>query len=229
MSFIECCMNNTMINKNHLLFLDKIIYYVNRNNIIGSIVECGVWKGGCCMWMAYCQKKYSKKLRYIYMYDTYQGMTIPNSNKDDPKALELYKKINDKEYKRNYDNWHNENKWAYAPIDFVKNNMSKTNYDKNKIKYIIGDICETLQYNNNRPEKISILRLDTDWYESTKIELELLYPLVSINGFIIIDDYYSWRGSKNATDEFLAKNKDNVKIIDNKLTGNIFVLQKIKD
>jgi O-methyltransferase len=227
--FIQTCLQNTMLPKKHLIYLDKIIYYINRNNIVGSIVECGVWKGGCCMWMAHCQKKYSRKLRYIYMYDTYEGMTIPNSDKDDPQALELYNKIHDKQYQRKYDNWHDQNKWAYAPISFVKQNMDKTNYDNNKIKYIKGDICETLQDNNNIPEKISILRLDTDWYESTKIELDILYPLVSINGFIIIDDYYSWQGAKNATDEFLLKHKDNIKIIDKKLTGNIFVLQKIKD
>jgi O-methyltransferase len=228
MNFINNCLNNTMISKEHLLFLDKILYNLNRNNIIGSIVECGVWKGGCCMWMAYCQKKYSKRLRHIYMYDTYEGMTIPNSNKDESRALEIYNKINNQEYKRNYDNWHNENKWAYAPIEFVKNNMLKVNYDDNLIHYIKGDVCETLKDINNLPKQISILRLDTDWYESTKIELEVLYPLVSINGFIIIDDYYSWKGSKNATDEFLNKYRESVKIIDKKITGNIFVLQKIK-
>jgi len=128
------------------------------------------------------------------MYDTYEGMVIPDSNKDDPKALDLYNKINNNEYKRNYDNWHNENKWAYAPIEFVKENMNKANYDNNKIKYIKGDVCETLNDINNLPENISILRLDTDWYTSTKMELDILFPRVTINGFIVIDDYYAWSG-----------------------------------
>jgi O-methyltransferase len=229
MSFINNCIKNTMVSKNHLLYLDKILYYVNRNNIIGAIVECGVWKGGCFMYMAYCQKKYSNRLRPIYMYDTYEGMTIPNSDKDAPEALKIYNKINKNTYKRNYDKWHNENKWAYAPLNFVKNNMSLVNYDNNKIFYIKGDVCETLKNVDNLPEKIAILRLDTDWYESTKIELEILFTLVSINGFIIIDDYYAWKGSQNATDEFLINNKDKVKIINKNLTGNIFVMKKISN
>lgn len=229
MSFIDVCMKNTMVDKKHLLYLDKIIYYVNRNNIIGAIAECGVWKGGCCMWMAYCQKKYSNRLRNIYMYDTYTGMTIPDSYKDDKKALEIYNQIDNNVYKREYDKWHNENKWAYVPLDFVKNNMLSVNYDNSKIIYIKGDVCKTLKDINNLPEKIAILRLDTDWYESTKIELDVLFPLVSINGFIIIDDYYAWKGSQNATDEFLINNKHKINIVDKNLTGNIFVMQKMSN
>ena len=229
MSFIDVCMKNTMVDKNHLLYLDKILYYINRNNIIGSIVECGVWKGGCCMFMAYCQKKYSKRLRNIYMYDTYTGMTLPNTDKDGEKSLDIYNKINNNLYKRDYDKWHNENKWAYAPLDFVKNNMLLVNYDNDKIHYIKGDVCETLKNKDNLPEKISILRLDTDWYESTKIEIHVLFPLVSINGFIIIDDYYVWKGSQIATDEFLINNKYKVKIIDKRITGDRFVMQKLID
>jgi len=63
----------------------------------------------------------------------------------------------------------------------------------------------TLQNKNNIPEKIAILRLDTDWYESSKIELEKLYDNVVHGGLIIFDDYYHWEGQRLATDEFFKK------------------------
>jgi len=220
---MEICKDQTMINESHLNYLDKIIDDINLNNINGSIVECGVWKGGCCMWMMLCQKKYNM-YREFYLYDTFDGMTFPASNKDHPYAKELYNKIQSGEYKRDYDNWHGEKKWAYAPIDLVKNNINKINYDTSKIKYVIGDINCTLD--NIYPSSISILRLDTDWYDSTKKELDVLFPLVSKNGYIIVDDYNAWKGARDATDEFLINNKDKVTIIDSKYTGDIFVMKK---
>ena len=73
-----------------------------------------------------------------------------------------------------------------------------------------------------------MLRLDTDWYNSTKKELDILFPLVSINGYIIVDDYYAWKGSRVATDEFMEKNIKNIQIINKDLTGGIFVMKKLK-
>lgn len=220
----EECQKYTMVNSKHLDFLKSIIDIINNSDCNGSIVECGVWKGGCCMWMLYCQKKYNMD-RKIYLYDTFEGMTIPNSDKDEPRALELYNKILKREYSRGYDKWHTENKWAYAPIDYVKNNINSIKYKDDNIIYVKGDVCQTLD--KTIPTQISILRLDTDWYESTKKELDILFPLVSKNGYIIIDDYYAWGGSRNATDDFMKKNRENVEIINKKLTGGIFVLKKL--
>ena len=56
------------------------------------------------------------------------------------------------------------------------------------------------------PEKIALLRLDTDWYESTRHEFEHSYPRLSGNGVLIVDDYGSWQGSQIATDEYFEKN-----------------------
>ena len=119
------CKKYTMVTYEHLDFLENIITIINKENINGSIVECGVWKGGCCMWMLYCQKKYNMD-RKIYLYDTFEGMTKPDSIKDDKKALEIYNNILNKNYNRGYDDWHKENKWAFAPIDYVKNNINYT-------------------------------------------------------------------------------------------------------
>jgi hypothetical protein len=212
-----------MVNTEHLKFLQTIITEINNNNISGSIVECGVWKGGCCMWMLDCQKKIDM-LRSFYFYDTFDGMTFPDSDKDAPEAVKTFNSIKTGEYARNYDKWHSEKKWAYAPFEIVKKNIEKIKYDDSKITYVKGDVCTTLD--TIFPSSISILRLDTDWYNSTKKELDVLFPLVTKNGYIIVDDYYAWKGSRVATDEFLQDKKDKITIIDKKLTGNIFVFRK---
>ena len=220
---MEICTKETMVSASHLKYLDSIISDINLNNIDGSIVECGVWKGGCSMWMMLCQKK-TDMLRQFYLYDTFEGMTFPDSDKDDPEAIKIFNNISTGKYNRPYDKWHNENKWAYASLDYVKANIQKIDYDESKITYVKGDI--TLTLNTLVPQQISILRLDTDWYTSTKMELDYLFPLVSKNGYVIVDDYYAWKGSRIATDEFLLTNKNKLTIIDKNLTGGIFVFRK---
>ena len=91
---------------------------------------------------------------------------------------------------------------CYCPLDYVKNRLNNTGYDQTKIHYIVGDVMETLQNKENIPDKIAILRLDTDWYESSKFELEALYNNVVSGGVIIFDDYYHWNGQRKATDEY---------------------------
>jgi hypothetical protein len=92
------------------------------------------------------------------------------------------------------------NGWCYTPLEKVKSRLNSTGYPKDKIHYVVGDVMETLK--ENIPEKIAILRLDTDWYESSKYELEQMYNNVVTGGIIIFDDYYHWNGQRKATDEF---------------------------
>ena len=91
---------------------------------------------------------------------------------------------------------------CYCSIDAVKRNLSETKFPKNFIKYIKGDVEYTLNDINNLPNKISLLRLDTDWYKSTKKEMCVLFPLLENDGILIVDDYGHWRGSKLAIDEY---------------------------
>jgi hypothetical protein len=116
--------------------------------------------------------------------------------------------------------WDNRDK-CEANIFEVKKNMALTNYPEDNIRYIKGMVEETIPA--NLPEKISILRLDTDWYESTLHELEHLYPLLSVGGVLIIDDYGHWQGAKKAVDEYISKNK--LRILLNRIdyTGRIAI------
>ena len=217
-------MGDTMVSSKVLQYLDSIVTEVNTKHIDGAIVECGVWKGGAVAAMMVTQKKYNMN-REFYLYDTFEGMTAPVSPKDDPKALTLYNDISAGKYARDYDKWHNMNKWAYAPLNFVKANIAMTGYTDTKIHYVKGDVLTTLD--NVKPASISIAHLDTDWYDSTAKELSTLYPLVSSGGYIVVDDYYAWKGSKVATDEFLAINKDNVQKIDVNMSGPVLAFKKL--
>ena len=83
--------------------------------------------------------------------------------------------------------------------------MFSTGYDFSKMNFVKGDIMETLK--TTKPKSIAILRLDTDWYNTTKFELVELYPLLSENGILIIDDYGHWQGARQAVDEYFTENK----------------------
>lgn len=92
------------------------------------------------------------------------------------------------------------NNWCYCPLETVQQRLYQTGYPKHMLHFVKGDVMETLRI--TVPEKIAILRLDTDWYESSKFELEMMYDKVSPGGVVIFDDYYLWEGQRRATDEF---------------------------
>jgi len=91
-------------------------------------------------------------------------------------------------------------KWCYASDADVRKALTDNGVDASRFNLIKGDVSKTLRH--KKPSQISILRLDTDWYESTKIEIEELYPLLSPGGVLIVDDYGHWEGSRKAIDEF---------------------------
>ena len=115
----------------------------------------------------------------------------------------------------------NSSRWAYATLDEVERAMYETGYDRGKISFVKGKVEETIP--DNAPQSISLLRLDTDWYESTRHELIHLYPRLSHGGVVIIDDYGHWLGARKAVDEYIEQN--NICLLLNQLdhTGRIGV------
>tara|TARA_B100000780_G_scaffold171077_1_gene119754 strand:- start:119 stop:889 length:771 start_codon:yes stop_codon:yes gene_type:complete len=197
----------TMTTDYRMSMLLKSFHHIKDNNIEGDFVECGVWQGGNLMILNHLNNLYNTS-RNIYAFDTFQGMTEPTAsdiNHEGVKAKINFDKLKNKE---NFSNWSN------CSIDIVKNNFIKKNLNPNDIKFIQGKVENTLLDVNNLPKKISILRLDTDFYESTKIELEILYPLLSKNGVLIIDDYGDWLGAKKAVDEYFTDTKTWLHFID---------------
>jgi hypothetical protein len=181
----------------------EAIKYILNNNIEGVIVECGVGDGNFeHIWINELIK--NNATRDIYLYDTFSGLVEPNEHDYTCDDAVLYKMDKDQVYntwKRNKIN-NKTNNWCYTPLEKVKNRLNSTGYPENKLHYVVGDVMETLKDKNNIPEKIAILRLDTDWYESSKYELEQMYDNVVIGGVIIFDDYYHWHGQRKATDDF---------------------------
>lgn len=175
----------------------KSCKYVVKNNIPGDFVECGVWRGG----NGIVAKKIFEALgsdKKVWMFDTFEGMTKPSDEdvnaKTCIKAEEKYHKTLGKTHSN----------WCYASIDDVKKNCKASSIKMSEVKFIQGDVCKTLIEPKNLPQKIAVLRLDTDWYESTKMELEVLYPRLEKNGVLIIDDYGHWQGSRKAVDEYFS-------------------------
>lgn len=176
----------TMTSTSDLFALYNALNYVSKNDIEGDFVECGVWKGGSSMFIAYYlieRKEYDRK---IFLYDTFSGMTTPSS-------LDI-----DLNGNKATDN-HGMN-WTPASLTEVKENMLKTNYPLENIVFVEGDVKEVLP--NTQPNKIALLRLDTDWYESTILELKYLYPRLSTNGVLILDDHGHWLGARKAAEEY---------------------------
>lgn len=204
----------TMTSLERIFSLYTSVQYVLRNDIPGSFVECGVWKGGSSMAIALCLIMNGRTDRDIYMYDTFEGMPEPSAKDVDifeNKAGDLLNRS-----KKEVDPI-----WCYSSLDEVKNNMAKTNYPQDKIHYVQGKVEETIP--GVIPRSISLLRLDTDWYESTRHELYHLFPLLQKKGVLIIDDYGHWQGARKAVDEYFMEN--NIPILLNRIdyTGRIAI------
>ena len=179
--------------------LYKAVQYVVKNEIPGDFVECGVWRGGSIILMALALTHFGDTDRKIFLYDTFTGMTKPDEKDVDWDGLNLQKK------------WEKDpsTQWGYGgSLEEVRKNVYASNYPKDNFVFVKGPVEHTLP--GTMPEKIALLRLDTDWYASTYHELVHLYPIISAGGILIIDDYGWCRGSRQATDKYIKENKLNL-------------------
>lgn len=185
------CKNYTMTSKERMYALYKAVEYIFNSKIPGDFVECGIWKGGSTMLIAYTLIELNETNRKIYLYDTFEGMIEPTKNDycvSDKKIRAINKWT--KEQKKDH------NEWCFSPLSEVKNNMLSTGYPKDKLVFIKGKVENTIP--KIIPSKIALLRLDTDWYKSTKHELDHLFPILVQLGILIIDDYGCWAGQKKS-------------------------------
>jgi O-methyltransferase len=192
---IEKCLKYSMTTKVRMWSLLNSINYIYNNNIQGDFVECGVWKGGNLILYEILNQKYNLNKK-VFGFDTFEGMPLPGEydyKYNNVSAIDLYnKKVKI------------ENNWCKSSLDEVKTNIL-TECSNANVNLIKGKVENTLLVEKNIPDKISILRLDTDFYESTKIELEVLFPKLEKNGILIIDDYGTYKGARKAVDEYFKK------------------------
>jgi hypothetical protein len=180
----ERCKPYTMTSIERMYSVFKSVEYICKANIPGDFVECGVWKGGSSMMAALSLMHFGKR-RELYLYDTFNGMS---------EASEV-----DISYRGEKGTEYSEPSWP--TFDEVKQNMLNTGYDANLINLIPGKVEDTLP-DKIETFRIALLRLDTDWYQSTLHELTHLFPLLSKGGVLIIDDYGHWQGARKAVDEY---------------------------
>jgi hypothetical protein len=134
--------------------------------------------------------------RDLYLFDTFEGMTEPGDEDvkhSGERAADLLAGAS-----------HESHEWAVASIDEVREAVSSVGYPEARTHFVQGPVEETLPA--NAPAEIALLRLDTDWYSSTKHELLHLYPRLTRGGVLIVDDYGYWQGARQAVDEYIATN-----------------------
>lgn len=157
--------------------------YIAGRRIHGDIVECGVLFGGASIFSALLCDKLGVSDKNFYLYDSFEGFPVGSSD-----AKVTTGPITGGQYK---------NFRSAVEANFQAEGISMTS-----VKFIEGFVEDTL-VSHPLPEQISLLRLDTDFYDSTKVELEVLYPRLASGGVLIVDDYGLYKGSRQATDEYL--------------------------
>ena len=169
--------------------------YITRHNIPGAIVECGVWRGGSMHAIARALDAAGTHERDLYLFDTYEGMTAPGprDRRNDGRPAADLLASSDKTSRV----------WACASLEDVQQGFQQVPYPTEKLHFIKGPVEQTVP--SKAPERIAILRLDTDWYESTAHELAHLYDRLTPGGVLLLDDYGWWQGSREAVDEFLTR------------------------
>ena len=180
--------------------IDSVRYCVLRD-LSGAFAECGVWRGGAVLTMLLTLQELGRGDRDVYLYDTFEGMTEPTEHdvsRYDAPARETWERARRE----------GERPWGafFGPEVFderaVRELLLSTDYSEERLHFVRGPVERTLP--GLAPPELALLRLDTDWYESTRHELEHLYPRLCTGGVLIVDDYGHWEGARRAVDEYFS-------------------------
>ena len=204
----------TMTTPPRIYALARAVEYVAARSIPGAFVECGVWRGGSMMAVALTLLRLGITDRDLHLFDTFSGMTAPTDDdvrRSGERAADLLA-----------DDSADADIWAIASLDDVREAVLGLGYPPERIHFVEGPVEETLP--NHAPDEIALLRLDTDWYLSTKHELVHLYPRLAYGGVLILDDYGYWQGARRAVDEYIAEN--NVQLLLNRIDNTARIALK---
>lgn len=191
----------TMTSKERIACIEHSLKYIVAARIPGAIVECGVAAGGSMMAAALALATLDATDRALYLYDTFAGMSEPTDA-----DVGINGKSAVPTYRRRLVN--GVSTWINHSVEEVRANLTRTGYPPQQLHFVVGKVEETLPH--TCPEQIAFLRLDTDWYESTRAEMQHLFPRLSPGGVLLLDDYNRWLGSRRAVDEYLAEHGINM-------------------
>jgi hypothetical protein len=184
---------------------------VHAARIPGAIVECGVWKGGSMMAVALTLLRLGDTERELVLFDTFTGMTEP-TQEDANSPYDGYSL---------HAMWKRRTSWSGVPAAQVRAAMASTGYPMERVRLVEGPVEETLPA--AAPEAIALLRLDTDWYASTRAEMQFLYPRLKPGGVFVVDDYGHYAGARRAVDEGLAAQDEHLLLHRVDYTGRIAI------
>jgi O-methyltransferase len=204
----------TMTTPPRVYALVRAVEYVVARGVPGAIVECGVWRGGSMMAAALTLLRLEVTDRALYLYDTFSGMPPPSevdTTRSGVRAADLLAQEDEDSHI-----------WAIASLPDVRAALLSVGYPEQQIHFVEGLVEETLPA--EAPEEIALLRLDTDWYSSTKHELEQLYPRLAPGGVLILDDYGHWQGARRAVDEYFGENR--ITLLLNRVDGTARICVK---
>jgi hypothetical protein len=200
-AIVRAALPYTMTGPHRLQALVDAVRHCVAREIPGDFAECGVWRGGSVLAMILTLTELGRADRDIHLYDTFEGMTEPteqDTSPVDPPALSDWREARER----------GEHPWGelFGPETLdeadVRRTVLATGYPPERLHFVRGPVEETIP--GHVPDAIALLRLDTDWYESTRHELEHLYPRLATGGVLIIDDYGHWEGARRAVDEYFA-------------------------
>jgi predicted O-methyltransferase YrrM len=210
----ERCAPFTMTSPERMYAVWQAVRHVVRARVPGDIVECGVWRGGSSMLAALALLEAGDDERALYLYDTFAGMSEPGERDvtvSGASALPEWRQAQRGEV----------NEWCFSPLEEVERNLRSTGIDPARLRFVQGKVEDTIPA--TAPERISVLRLDTDWYESTWHELTHLYPRLSPGGVLIVDDYGHWQGAREAVDRYFGEVAEPILLARTDYTGRIGV------
>jgi O-methyltransferase len=181
----------TMATNKSLTNLYDLVHKVNRENLPGDIVECGVWNGGSAAVMAIACRESQPPLpnRKIWLFDSFQGLPPPGEN-DDQLERDSY-----------FEGWNK------GSVTKVRRIFSKLKLPLDSVYIIPGWFNETLK--TASVSSIALLNIDADWYDSVKLVLETFYDKVVPGGYIALDDYGWWLGCDRAVADFFTERQIN--------------------
>lgn len=190
---IDTVRPHTMVCKDGIRFTIQSVVRAMRNNVMGDMVECGTWRGGCGVAMLMAQRTALGRVeRKVHFLDSFQGLPPVDPSRDGPGAAK---------WQANTD--HN----CVAPRSDLQGLLDRLNFKPTEYAIWEGWFSDTLpDLLRSTEQKIAVLRLDGDWHSSTEECLRQLMPRVDDRGIVIIDDYYAWDGCARATHEWLVDN-----------------------
>lgn len=188
---------HTMTSPERLFGLIEGVRYVLRAGLAGAFVECGVYKGGSMMAVAATLLRAGVDDRDLYLFDTFEGMPEPGAQ-----DVDLFGNDARREYERRREAGGGE-QWMACPQERVREAVLSTGYPPERVHLVAGRVEDTLP--GEAPEDLALLRLDTDWYASTRHELVHLWPRLAPRGVLIVDDYGHFQGARRAVDEYFAE------------------------